>query len=192
MLNLEFRPLAADRWQDFEALFGPRGACGGCWCMYWRLSRSEFEANKGEGNRKMMRELLDADEAPGILAYADGQPIGWCALAPRQAYPTLGRSRVLKPVDNQAVWSITCFFVAKVFRRKGVTTQLLKAAVDHAARRGAYIVEGYPIEPTQDFVPPVFAYTGLASSFHQAGFVEVARRSETRPIMRYYIGAKTT
>ncbi len=184
--NLEFHPLSPQRWGDLEKLFGDRGACGGCWCMWWKLRRSEFEKQKGEGNRRALKELIDSGEVPGLLAYVDGEPVAWCAVAPREAYPVLGRSRILKPVDDQPVWSIVCFFVARNFRRKQVTTELLGAAVDYARKNGAKIVEGYPVEPRKSAAPDVFLYTGIASAFSKAGFVEVARRSETRPIMRYF------
>ena len=186
-LDLEIHPLTPDRWPDLETLFGERGATGGCWCMYWRLKRSEFEAGKGEGNRQAFKQVVESGQPPGLLAYAERQPVGWCALGPRADYSTLGRSRVLKPVDDQPVWSVVCFFIAKPLRRKGVTEALLRAAVEYAGERGVKIVEGYPYEPKTDRMPDVFAYTGLASTFRKVGFVEVLRRSETRPIMRYII-----
>ena len=132
--------------------------------------------------------MVDGEE-PGILAYVDGVALGWCAIQPREAYPALARSRIFKPVDTQPVWSVTCFFIAKAYRRKGLTVELLRAAVAHAHERGATIVEGYPFEVTSvsGEMPAVYAFTGLASAFRQAGFTEVARRSETRPIMRYSI-----
>lgn len=182
---LEIHPLTPERWQDLEALFGKRGACGGCWCMWWRLPRSQFEQRKGQQNRADFQSIVLSGELPGLLAYKDGQPIAWCALAPRERYPVLERSRTLKRVDDEPVWSITCFFVAKAFRRQGVTLELLRAAVDYARMHGANIVEGYPVEPKQGTTPDAFAWTGLASAFRKAGFVEVLRRSETRPIMRY-------
>ena len=158
--------------------------------MWWRLKRSEFELQKGEGNRRAMKRVVDSGEIPGILAYAKGQPIAWCSVAPKEAYPTLGRSRTLKRVDDEPVWSIVCFFVAKPFRGKGITGKLLRAAIDYVQKQGGKIVEGYPVEPKKDKIPDVFAYMGLASAFRKAGFVEVARRSETRPIMRYDIEEK--
>lgn len=182
---LEFRPLTSDRWPDFERLFGPRGATGGCWCMWWRLKRSEFEQQKGEGNRQAFAQIVRDGETPGILAYAGEKPVGWCAIAPRENYPLLERSRTLKRVDDQPVWSITCFFVAKAFRRQGVTLQLIKAAVEYARQRGATLIEAYPVEPKSEEMPVVFAYTGFAATFREAGFVEVTRRSETRPVMRF-------
>ena len=184
---LEFHPLTPDRWRDLQALFGPRGAVGGCWCMWWRLKRSEFERRQGDGNKRALKKIVASGEEPGILAYAGGQPIGWCAVAPREAYPVLDRSPTLKRVDDRPVWSVTCFFIARPWRRKGVTVALLEAAIEYAARRGATIVEGYPVEPKKDSMPEVYAFTGMASAFRKAGFIEVARRSETRPIMRYML-----
>jgi GNAT superfamily N-acetyltransferase len=181
--ELEFVPLTPKRWADFEELFGERG---GCWCMWWRLTRSEFMKQKGEGNRKAMKRIVDSGEVPGILTFVDGKVVGWCSVAPRKAYPTLERSRILKPVDDKPVWSIVCFFIAKPFRRKGISTKLLKAAIEHATKQGAGIVEGYPVEPDKA-QPDAFVYTGLSSAFRKAGFKEAARRSKTRPIMRYVL-----
>jgi len=189
-LNLEFHPLTQERWTDLEKLFGKHGASGGCWCMWWRLKRSEFLKQKGEGNRKALKRIVDSGEVPGILAYANGQPIGWCSVAPRESYPALERSRVLKRVDENPVWSVVCFFVAKQFRHKGVTVALLKAALEYVRKRGGKILEGYPVEPKKGYTPDAFAYTGLASAFRKSGFIGVLRRSETRPIMRYMIGEK--
>jgi GNAT superfamily N-acetyltransferase len=103
----------------------------------------------------------------------------------REEFPTLGRSRILKPVDDQPVWSVVCFFVTRGQRRKGLTVQLLKAAIEYARSNGAKIIEGYPVEPRGRKSPDVFVYTGLSSAFKKAGFTELLRRSETRPIMRY-------
>jgi GNAT superfamily N-acetyltransferase len=188
--DLGFHPLTIERWADFEKLFGERGACGGCWCMWWRLKRFEFERQKGGGNKKAIKRIVNSGEIPGILAYADGQAVAWCAVAPRETYPTLERSRTLKRVDDKPVWSIVCFFVAKPFRGKGITLKLLRAAIGHVHEHGGRIVEGYPTDPKEGRMPDVFVYTGLASAFRKAGFVEVARRSEKHPIMRYIIEKK--
>jgi GNAT superfamily N-acetyltransferase len=182
---LSFHPLTPQRWSDLEILFGPRGACCGCWCMYWRLSHTQFEEQTGEPNHRNLKAIVNSGTIPGILAYTGGTPVGWCSIAPREDFPRLSRSRILKPVDDQPVWSIVCFFVARSQRRKGITVQLLKAAVDFARSNGARIIEGYPVEPKEGKSPDIFVYTGLYSSFKQAGFSEVLRRSATRPIMRY-------
>jgi len=185
--NLEFQPLTPECWADFERLFGPRGACAGCWCMYWKLPRKEFNAGQGEGNRLAQKAILASGRTPGLLAYVDGVPAGWCAVEPRQAYSGLARSRILAPLDETPVWSVTCFFVDRKYRRQGLTVALLRAAVEYVKTQGGKIVEGYPVEPKQEKAPPVFIYTGVASAFKKAGFVEVARRSETRPIFRFYV-----
>ena len=155
--------------------------------MFWKLRRSEFEQQKGEANRREQKAIVDSGKIPGILAYSNGEPVGWCAVEPRVNYSLLERSRILKPLDDQPVWSMTCFYVAKAYRHKGLTVELLHAAVEHVARQGGKIVEGYPTEPRAGSLPDAFVYTGLASAFREAGFVEVTRRSETRPIFRYYI-----
>jgi GNAT superfamily N-acetyltransferase len=183
-LKLTFAALIPERWPDLERLFGERGACGGCWCMWWKLTHAEFKQGKGEGNRKAFKKIVAAGTIPGILAYHDGQPIGWCAVEPRANYRRFERSRVLQPVDEAPVWSVTCFFVARPYRGRGVMTQLLRAAKEHARQHGATILEGYPVEPSKGKLPDPFVYTGLPSAYRAAGFVEVARRSPTRPIMR--------
>ena len=152
--------------------------------MWWRLTRSEFDAAKGEGNRMAMKAIVDTDRKPGILAYHRGEAVGWCSVAPREEFPRLERSRILRPVDDEQVWSVVCFFVAKPHRRSGVSLRLLKAAKTYVKNSGGRILEGYPVEPKKGTTPDVFAYHGLATAFRKAGFKEVARRSETRPIMR--------
>ena len=182
--NLKFYPLSPAKWKDFEMLFGERGACGGCWCMNWLLTKKEFDANKGEGNKKKMKRLVDKKSEPGILAYVGKEPIGWCALAPRENYIRMENSRVLKRIDDKPVWSISCFFIKKEFRKKGLSSEILKGAIEFCKRRGAKIVEGYPVVPYDENMPAAFAWTGFPSAFIKAGFKEVERRSRTRPIMR--------
>lgn len=186
-LKLKFHPATPDRWTDVEELFGERGACGGCWCMYWRLPRSQWTAAKGDKNKKSFRKIVSANKQPGVIAYDGAEPIGWCAVAPREEFTGLAKSRVLKSVDDNPVWSITCLFVKKSFRRRGVSKDLLRAAVDFADKQGARIVEGYPATPTMEKTPDPFVYMGVPSAFSAAGFKEVARRSATRPIMRFEI-----
>ena len=187
-MTLEFHPLTPDRWKHFEKLFGERSACGGCWCMLWRLTRKQFEAQKGDGNKKAMKAIVADGQTPGILAFDDGEPIGWCAIAPRETYSALDRSRILKPVDDQPVWSVSCLFIHKSHRKQGVSTALLQAAADHVRAAGGKLLEGYPVEPkSEQDIPAAFAWTGIPKAFARAGFEEVARRSPTRPIMRLKI-----
>ncbi len=182
-MSLDILPLAPERWPDVETLFGPRGACAGCWCMFWRLPRPEYDAGKGAGNRAAFAGLVERGDATGLLAYADGAPIAWCAVGPRTSYPRLARSRLFQPVDAQPVWSITCLFVTRAHRGRGVSVALLRAARTYAGEHGATLVEGYPVDPGKRMADP-FVYTGLASAFRAAGYREVARRSPTRPIFR--------
>ncbi|MEJ2720686.1 MAG: GNAT family N-acetyltransferase [bacterium] len=184
---MTFRPATPGRWTDIETLFGERGACGGCWCMAWRLRRKDWEAGKGSRNKRAFKEIVDSGAAPGILGYLGSEPIAWCAVAPRSVYSVLERSRVLKPIDDKPVWSVSCLFVLQPYRRRGVSTRMLKVAVKFAKNRGAAIVEGYPVEPTMAKTPDPFVWTGIPSAFERAGFREVARRSKTRPIMRRYL-----
>jgi GNAT superfamily N-acetyltransferase len=185
IMNLTFKPLTVSQWDDFVALFGERGACGGCWCMLWRLTRKQFEAQKGELNKQAMQTIVDSGEIPGILAFDGAKAVGWCAIAPRSTYSALSRSRILQPVDDRPCWSVACLFIEKAYRKKGVSSKLLLAATDYAKAEGAIVVEGYPVEPKSDKnIPPAFAWTGISKAFIRAGFKEVARRSPTRPIMR--------
>lgn len=186
-LVLEFHPVTKERWPDFATLFGEKGACGGCWCMLWRLTRKEFERQKGAANRQSMKTIVESGEIPGLLAYSEKQPVAWCSVAPRQRFPALERSRVLKKIDDEPVWSISCFFIHKDFRKKGLSVRILEAVITYVKKQGGKIVEGYPVEPKKGKTADVFAWTGLASFFKKAGFVECARRSETRPIMRFHI-----
>lgn len=182
--EVSYRPLTPDRWDDFERVMGPNGAWGGCWCMWWRLSAAEFERTRGEEARRSMKAIVDAGRVPGILAYVDGEPVGWCSVAPRDEFPRLNRSPLLKPVDDAPVRSIVCFYVPRKRRGQGLAQGLLEAAVAHAQHQGASVVEGYPIEPRGDRHPAVAAWTGVPVMFERAGFREVLRRKPTRPIVR--------
>jgi GNAT superfamily N-acetyltransferase len=187
MKGLHFRPVTANRWSDFEGLFGSRGACGGCWCMVWRRKRAAWENGKGSGNKRAMKTLISHGRTPGIIAYSGKTPIGWCSIAPREDFVFLSSSRVLAPLDDANVWSVSCLFISKLYRRKGVSVELLRAAVSHAKRRGVKIVEGYPTIPYANKMPDAFAWTGTLAAFESAGFKEVARRSKSRPIVRFHL-----
>jgi GNAT superfamily N-acetyltransferase len=155
--------------------------------MWWRLMASEFERQRGERAKNAMKRVVESGEVPGILAYSEGEPVAWCSIGPRERFPRLERSPFLKRIDDQPVWSIVCFFVARPCRRRGVSEQLTLAALDYARGQGADIVEAYPVEPRKTRYPAVSAWTGFASTFQKLGFEEVLRRKQTRPIMRYYL-----
>ncbi len=183
--GFSFQPLTLDRWPDFERLFGEHGAVGGCWCMWWRLKGSEFERQKGDANRRAMNAIVESGEVPGILAYQLGFPVGWCSVAPRERFGRLNRSPILKPVDERPVWSVGCFFIDRAYRGGGLSGALLRAAIEYVKGRGGRLLEGYPIAPRKGGeLPDSSFFTGHLSTFRAAGFMEVARRSETRPIVR--------
>jgi GNAT superfamily N-acetyltransferase len=155
--------------------------------MLWRLEHARFERQKGAKNKQAMRRLVQSGKVPGILAYDKNEPVGWCSVGPRKDFIRLEKSRILKPVDDREVWSITCLFIAKEYRNRGVSGGLIEAAVKYAGSKGARIVEGYPFEPREGKQPDPFVWTGLASAYFAVGFKEVARRSPTRPIVRLSI-----
>ena len=183
-VQVRARPVTAARWADLERLFGARGACAGCWCMWPRQTAREFAQDKGAANRRAMKRLVAADERPGLIAYAGREPVGWVALAPRERYRRLATSRVMAPVDDTQVWSVVCFFIAREWRGRGLTEFLLGAAKAFAAGRGARVLEGYPFDARGARMADAFAWHGLVEAFEAAGFSEVARRSPTRPVMR--------
>ena len=190
--QVEIHPATADRWKDIDSLFGPKGAYAGCWCMFWRLARADFKRLKGDGTRAVLQDMTAKNKVPGLLAYLDGQPVGWCSLGPREEYAALENSRILKRIDQTPVWSIVCFFVARPLRNKGILSQLLTAAVVYAESQGAQVIEGYPIDlQTRKLAGQTLTscsgYMGIASTFKAAGFVKVADASETQLIMRYIV-----
>ena len=185
--TLDCQPLTEGRWSDFEDLFGTHGAYGGCWCMWWRLTRREFKEMQGEGNRQAMKAIVESGEVPGILAYCEGRPVGWCSVATREKYGSLERSPVLKRIDNTPVWSIVCFYVARRHRGQGVVEELMRAAVTYVRNQGGKVVEAYPTQPSRDRLAPVSSYMGVPAMFERARFVECARPSKSKALMRHFI-----
>jgi len=185
--QISFEPLSSSNWGAFVQLFGEKGACGNCWCMYYRLSKADYNEGKHNGrNRDAMKELVMQGRPTGILGFYEEQPIGWCAFAPREDYIRLERSRVHKRIDQLAVWSITCFFVDKSFRRHGVSVALLKGVISYAREKGIKVIEAYPAIPTKEPLPDSFVWVGLYSAFEKVGFKIVDRTSPNRPMVRCY------
>ncbi len=155
--------------------------------MAWRLKNKDFQNGKGENNKKAMKKLAKSKESVGIIVYVNNEPAAWCSVAPREQFVKLENSRVWKRIDEEPVWSVSCLFLAKQFRRKGLSTEVIKCAIELCRTKGIKIIEAYPVEPYADSIPAAFAWTGIPSAFVKAGFKEVERRSETKPIMRYYL-----
>jgi GNAT superfamily N-acetyltransferase len=182
---LEFQPVSLDRWRDLEKLFGPNGACQGCWCTFWRLRRTDFKRQNGAQHKRALKQIVRSGLEPGLLAYRDGEPIGWCSIGPREDFLALENSRNLKRLDDRPVWSIVCFFIHRTQRRSGLTAQLLQASIEYARDHGATIVEAYPIDTGGRHKSSGDLYMGVASVFRDAGFAVVQRRPHR--IMRYVI-----
>ncbi len=155
--------------------------------MWWRISRNEFVKQQGEGNKRAMKQIVDSGEVAGIILYLEQTPVAWCSVAPRKQFASLNRSRVLKQIDDQPVWSIVCFFVSKAYQKQDLTIHLIRAAVDFVQKNKGRIVEAYPTVPRNKTLPPFSSYMGIPSMFEKAGFVECARPSVSKIIMRYYI-----
>jgi GNAT superfamily N-acetyltransferase len=179
-MKLTIRPLTPDLWPALEDLFGANGACNGCWCMYWRIGAAYRQAR--ERNKAAFREVVKRGPPPGLLAFDGDVAVGWCQLTPRDALPWLDRAWRLKRVDDVPVWSISCFYVRKGYRRQGVTAALIAAALKAAKRAKAPALEAYPLDADET---PSASGTGFVSTFERAGFKTVARHVPPRPIMRH-------
>jgi GNAT superfamily N-acetyltransferase len=185
--NITIKSLTTHEWHDFLTLFSEKGVQNGCWCMYWRIKRTDFHRYWGEKNKALMKSIVESGKVPGILAYRDDKPVGWCSIASREDFPVLDRSSTLKRVDDKPVWSIVCFFVSKPYRREGMTSHLIEAALDYASGKGAGIVEAYPINPELTKDPRVERYAGQISTYEKLGFKIVSTLSERKPVMRYHL-----
>jgi GNAT superfamily N-acetyltransferase len=198
--RLEVRPVTPDVWPDLLSFFGPSGAYSNCWCTWWRQTSPLFQSGcrgGGAGNRELMRRITEEGRVPGLLAYSGGEPVGWISVAPRREFGRVLRSPNLKPVPDQpaadvagagdvagAVWSIVCFWIPREQRRRGVAAALLDAAVAYAADQGAERVEAYPIDTRGARASSAEIFTGTLEMFQRAGFAEVRRRADKRPVVQ--------
>jgi GNAT superfamily N-acetyltransferase len=188
---LEIRPVAADRWEELAAFFGPSGAFSHCWCTWWRQTSAETARgieNGGAGNRAQMHAIVESGAEPGLLAYRDGKPVGWTSVAPRPQYGRIMRSRRIGPDPAEAaderVWSIVCFWIPRRERGKGVANELLRGAVEHARARGGSVLEAYPVDTASGRQPSANLFTGTQSMFKRAGFQEVDRPRGAQLVVR--------
>lgn len=173
-------PLTVDRFPDMEAVFGERGVARSCFCMHWRRPDGGFGDKRD--NRDRFADITAQGRPPGLLGYIDNEPKGWVQVGPRHDFPTIQRSRLLKPVDDIEPWSINCFVVRSGQRRQGIGKGLLAAAIDYARSEGAQVIEAYPVDGERASVVDYF--TGTIGMFAEHGFVEIIRRNDTRPIVR--------
>ena len=180
-MNFTVRPLTRDLLPALEDLFGEQGPVSRCWCMYWRIGNDYLKRPRA-ANKAAFCEIVKNGPSPGLLAFDGDLAVGWCQLTPREALPWLERAWRLKRVDDVPVWSISCFYIRNGYRKRGVTSALIDAALDAAKRAGASALEAYPLDAN---LTPSTSHTGYASTFARAGFKVVARHVPSRPIMRY-------
>jgi GNAT superfamily N-acetyltransferase len=174
-----------DRWPDLLTVMGTRGDPSRCWCQFFRIAGAGWDRATAPAMREALHEQVHRDVPPGVLAFRDDEPVGWCAVAPRGSYPRLGGSPVAQATDDgRGVWAVTCFVVRVGHRRKGVASALLNGAVDLARRHGASIVEAYPVDAVARRASAAELYHGPLSVFLAAGFAEVARPSTARAVVR--------
>lgn len=187
MTRLRIKDLTPELWPAFEELFGGNGACGGCWCMTWRIEKGErWDDVKGSPAKKRMKALITDGKAQGALAFAGDEPVGWCSYGPRSDYPRLDRARTLACVDAERVWSLPCFFIKRGWRGQGVATALLEHALKALRKRGVQIAEGYPVKQKSPGakIPDAFAWTGTRSLFESCGFQLVGSPDTAKLRMR--------
>jgi GNAT superfamily N-acetyltransferase len=177
MNEIVFREATRDTWEDFAGLFESRGGPKSCWCMVWRSIPAGGKQRDGGSRRAAMKSIVDADVPIGILGYCRGVAIAWCSIAPRSTYRPLGG---VEAAAAETVWSLACFFIKREFRGQGLMNELLRSAIEHAARNGATIVEAYPVDANS----PSYRFMGFIETFNKAGFQEVGRAGQRRHVMR--------
>jgi GNAT superfamily N-acetyltransferase len=165
----ETHPVTPDRFEDFAAIVNPTGRDKHCWCLSHRLRAKDIEELGGGNRETAMRKLCERDNPPGVIAYRDGEPVGWCSIGPRAEIPLLAASKLIRPVDEVPVWSIVCVVVRSGHRKQGVTAHLLEGAVQYAASRGAPAIEAHPVDPVGR-MDTTMAFIGPRSMFEQSGF----------------------
>jgi GNAT superfamily N-acetyltransferase len=180
-MELTVRPLTPDLWHAFQDLFADNRTVSQCWCMYWRIG-GEYHNRTQRSNKAALKRVVNQGPPPGLLAFDGDKAVGWCQLTPRADLPWLDHTRALQAVDDVPVWSISCFYIRKGYRKKGVTSALIAAAVETARRAGAPALEAYPLDPA---LSTSSSFTGYLSTFERASFKIVARRSSSRPIVRF-------
>ena len=183
-MKLSIRPLTPDLWPVLEDLFGDKGACNGCWCMYWRIGPA-YRKRPQDQNKAALHEVVAQGPPPGLIAFDGDLAVGWCQVTRRDALPWLDRT--WQRVDDRPVWSISCFYVRIGYRKRGITAALIDAAVKAAKRAGAQAIEAYPLDAD---LSPSASGTGYVSTFTRAGFKVVGYRTPPRPIMRLDLGSR--
>ena len=182
--EITLRALEPSDWPNIVRLFGSNGACGGCWCMWWRVPRGGklWAEAKGGKNRAAFRRLVQQGSVRGVLAFSGKQPVGWCSFGPRSSFPRLERVRALKRDWAEGTWSVNCFYIARAWRGRGIAKRLVEEATIQAFQSGASEVEAYPVMPVEPgtAMPAVFAWTGVPAMFESNGYRELSPQDGRR------------
>jgi GNAT superfamily N-acetyltransferase len=176
-MALTFRPVTQATRAEFEAFFSSPGAPKWCWCMVWRRSSAEAKHNDPAGRKSQMMQRIAARTPVGLIAYRKGEAVGWVSVAPRDTYRNLGGPEAK---ECEVIWSIACFYVPRKLRGEGLVRELIAGAVQHAKKRGATIVEAYPVPPDA----PSYRFMGFIPVFKEAGFKDVGMAGVRRHVMR--------
>ncbi len=184
---ISYKRLDSKTWDDLVSLFGEKGACGGCWCMYWRQRSSDFSKNKNEPNKKLLRKLVDEKKELGLIFYMNDEPVAWCSVSPREELYRIQNSRTFKPADDKPAWSIVCLFIKKNYRKQGLSVQIIKSVIEYCKTKNVKILEAYPAIPYASKIPDSFAWTGFESAFLKAGFINIPVQTKSKAYMRFYL-----
>jgi GNAT superfamily N-acetyltransferase len=183
--TIEVHPATVDRWSDVETVLAPKNPdAPACWCLPSRIPDAENRTLLGRARGERLRRYAEEGEPPGVIGYVDGEPAGWCSVAPRRSHHRLTQSRTIPTVDDLDVWSVICFVVRVGYRRQGLAHRLLDGAIDYARSRGAPALEAYPVNPEGGRVNTSFAYMGTTGLFAAHGFETVtptSARSDRKP-----------
>ncbi len=172
--DIEIKPVSKENWGDFENFFASNGRLNHCWCMAWRMTKEELKTNTAECRKAFIKKRVWAGIPIGILAYFGGRPVAWCSIAPRETHQGLKGDDSIKNV-----WSITCFYIVREFRRKGFVHLLIDSAKAYAMDSGAKFLEAYPVDPDS----PSYRFMGFVSTFIKKGFRYVKDAGTRRHVM---------
>ena len=182
------RAATADRFEDVAALLAPcRADAPACWCLTYRLTNAENSTLRGSDRPRRLQELCSREPPPGVVAYMDGTPVGWCSFGPRSELARLARSRTIPRLDEVPVWSVYCLMVRAGYRGRGLASHLLDGVVTLARSRGVPALEAYPVDPQGQRISASQAFVGTTSLFERAGFTRVAPTASTSGGLRRWV-----
>lgn len=179
--KLTVREVDRTTWPDFDKLFSAKGSPSYCWCMVFRARGDELKHTDRKSRKRAMSRRVHDGTPVGLLGYVESEPVAWCSIAPRSTYVRLIRDGS----PDEGVWAITCFFISRAHRKQGILKRMLAAAIAHARKRGAKVIEATPVDTDS----PSYRFMGFVPMFDAAGFTETGREGTRRHVMRRRIRA---